>query len=229
VLNLAKAVHGPEGQRKIAGGETSPRAGTTGLRPPQRMRPRGCAGEHGDTVPRTLLGASGLCVCSGGSIRRSLHHRLISAVPSGRQTSLQHIRSHSKTGFAKFDGSQEFTFLDSLSYSHPYSSFATAYIDTMVVVAERLKEGCSWADLPETRPRTWARWSGRSTRWCMPSTPSPWKILRWLKEAEVSSAVFVSTRDGRARMNPNGIPSFSPRVAEPARLPWVMRPKKVQP
>ncbi len=117
VLDLAKFVHGPEGQRKLAGGEASPRARTTGLRPPQRMRPGGCAGRCRHALRRTLRGASGLYACSCGSLRSSLHHRLISTIPSGRQTSPQHIRSHPKTNFAKSWGSQEFTFLDSLSDS----------------------------------------------------------------------------------------------------------------
>ena len=37
--------------------------------------------------------------------------------------------------------------------SLPYDSFATAYVDTMVVMAQRLAKGCSWADLPEKRVR----------------------------------------------------------------------------
>lgn len=37
--------------------------------------------------------------------------------------------------------------------SLPYDSFASAYVDTMVVVAERMSNGCSWASLQETHVR----------------------------------------------------------------------------
>ena len=59
----------PEAPRKLAGGEVSPRAGTTGLRPKQRMRLGGCAGEHGTMFTRTLRGASIFLTCSGGCVR----------------------------------------------------------------------------------------------------------------------------------------------------------------
>src|SRR5205807_5877522 len=71
----------PETQQKLAGGEASPRAGTTGSR-----QPKGCAPEG---APESLARLSGAPSGAHLLIRRSpvvaladsLHHRLISVVP----------------------------------------------------------------------------------------------------------------------------------------------------